>query len=213
MNPKTMIIFIHFVRVYTVAAHSGTRTRMGGTSCAPASSSASMRSVLNVPTERHSRRIKNRVWFTSMRPLFALTLSPQAKVLKYSDSSPNSMSPRRKPPTIFRLNRSVSPSMLHVPASNFVGVNAPVAMGSTTPLSLNSMAIGHTKRMPDCPHAGGIQVPDSRPMSAYTRQRVPTSASGSASAYANRRARFFDTSSDRLCARRTLYTTPPMTLH
>ena len=94
-----------------------------------------------------------------------------------------------------------------------VGVNAPVAMGSTTPLSLNSMAIGHTKRMPDCPHAGGIQVPDSRPMSAYTRQRVPTSASGSASAYANRRARFFDTSSDRLCARRTLYTTPPMTLH
>ena len=118
------------------------------------------------------------------------------------------MSPRVIP-LIPTENFSASPSSLHFPGDRVIGKNAPTPTGSATPPSLSSTATGHRMRRPLAPHSGGIHVPRSRPISRVSFHRVPISAFPAAPV----KPRRLVTALPRLRDARTLYTTPPMTLH
>ena len=60
------------------------------------------------------------------------------------------MSPRSIP-LVLTSNFSASPSSRHDPAAMDVGANPPIAIGSTTPFSFSSTAIGRRTLNPEAP--------------------------------------------------------------
>mmetsp|Transcript_2526 Transcript_2526/g.11444 ORF Transcript_2526/g.11444 Transcript_2526/m.11444 type:complete len:205 (-) Transcript_2526:596-1210(-) len=164
-------------------------------------------SALNTPTILHSRRNPNRVCKSIRLPLLAI-VPPHAAVRKCNESDGNDMSPRSIP-LVLTSNFSASPSSRHDPAAMDVGANPPIAIGSTTPFSFSSTAIGRRTLNPEAPHSGGIQVPRSRPMSRLSLHLVPTSA---VLAEPSRPKRLV-TALPRVLARYALYTTANMTDH